>query len=110
MKYKRLIVAVAALVILSGAAMAQTGQNTKTTEQQTQEAIQDIVHSGAPEQAATIQMGITPEQLDELFGSRDGVGPEPPRSSGGTRYKYTPKSPTKVETPPRLFNNVPKWR
>ena len=64
--------------------------------------VKNILQSGGPEQAATIQMGLSPEQLSSL------MGPKQPEQQQ-KKFVYKPKDPTEVEKPPRLFYNIPKW-
>ena len=67
--------------------------------------VQSILQSGAPEQAAMVQMGLTQQQLNVLMGPQQ---PEEEKSS--KKFVYKPKDPTEVEKPPRLFYNIPKWQ
>ncbi len=86
------------------AAVAAEQSPSPSEQQSIVDRAQSIVQSGAPEQAATIQMGITPEQLSAL------VGPQQPEQQTTKKFVYKPKEATDVGEPPRLFYNIPKWR
>ena len=97
----RFAVFISAASIGGHSVLAQDAADSKKTEARSLQ-IQNMMKGGAPEQAATIQMGISPEQLNSLMGPR-----EPEQKP--KKFVYKPKDATEVEHPPRLFNNIPKW-
>lgn len=84
--------------------------------------MQSMIDRALPEQAAAVQMGIPPAQLNmsQMDMQQMGVGnymtppsgimlePGGARPRSGPKYKYTPRSPMDVGVPPRLFYNIPK--
>lgn len=85
--------------------------------------MQSMLDRALPEQAAAVQMGVPPAQLNmsQMDMQQMGVGGMTnaaqallprggfvPSPKAGGHYKYTPRDPMDVGEPPRLFYNIPK--